>query len=228
MINPLVGYGARGALWYQGESNANGGSANEYEELLGCMIGDWRKRWGSDLSFYYVQLANYRQPTTKPGVESDWVVVQDEMRRALKSIPNSGMAIINDIGAANDIHPKNKQDVGARLARWALTKDYGKTGHSISGPLFNSASTNGNKMTISFDHAKGLKSRDDQPLKRFEIAGEDGTWHWGQAQLKEGKVIVWNDKISAPKKVRYAWAENPEGANLVNGEGLPASCFTTE
>lgn len=228
MINPLVGYGARGAIWYQGESNANGGSANAYEELLGCMIGDWRKRWGSDLSFYFVQLANYRQPTTKPGVESDWVIVQDEMRRALKSIPNSGMAIINDIGAANDIHPKNKQDVGTRLARWALAKDYGKTGHSISGPLFASATKDGNIMTISFDHAKGLKSRDGKALKRFEIAGEDGTWHWGQAQLKEGKVIVWNDKIKTPKKVRYAWAENPEGANLVNGEGLPASCFTTE
>ena len=192
------------------------------------MIGDWRKRWGSQLSFYFVQLANYREPTTTPGVESDWVIVQDEMRRALKSIPNSGMAIINDIGDAKDIHPKNKQDVGARLARWALTHDYGKTGHLISGPLFASSSIEGNKMVISFEHGKGLKSRDGGPLKRFEIAGEDGTWHWGQAQLKDGKVIVWNDKIAAPKKVRYAWANNPEGANLVNEDGLPASCFTTE
>ncbi|MGJ8696710.1 MAG: sialate O-acetylesterase [Verrucomicrobiaceae bacterium] len=228
MIAPIVGYGARGALWYQGESNANHGSANEYEELLGCMIKDWRTRWGTDLSFYFVQLANYRQPTTKPGVESDWVIVQDEMRRALKSIPNSGMAIINDIGAANDIHPRNKKDVGERLARWALAHDYGKTGHLISGPLFAGAEKDGNKMIISFDHADGLKSRDGKPLKRFEIAGEDGTWHWGQAKLQDGKVIVWNDQIASPKKVRYAWAENPEGANLVNKDGLPASCFTTE
>ncbi|MGC6426505.1 MAG: sialate O-acetylesterase [Akkermansiaceae bacterium] len=228
MIAPIAGYGARGAIWYQGESNANAGSARAYEELLGAMVADWRKRWGTKLSFYYVQLANFREPTTKPGVESDWVVVQDEMRRALKTIPNSGMAIINDIGAARDIHPKNKQDVGGRLARWALAKDYGKTGHSISGPLFASATTEGNKMIISFDHGKGLKSRDGGPLKRFEIAGDDGSWHWGQAQLKDGKVVVWNDKILAPKKVRYAWAENPEGANLVNAAGLPASCFTTE
>lgn len=228
MIAPLAGYGARGAIWYQGESNSKGDSSHQYEELLGAMVADWRKRWDSNLSFYYVQLANYRQPTTKPGVESDWVIVQDEMRRALKSIPNSGMAIINDIGAANDIHPKNKQDVGGRLARWALAKDYGKTGHLISGPLFSTATAEGSKMVISFEHAKGLKSRDGEPLKRFEIAGEDGIWHWGQAQLKNEKVIVWNDKISTPKKVRYAWAENPEGANLVNAAGLPASCFTTE
>lgn len=228
MIAPIAGYGAKGALWYQGESNANHGSANEYEELLGAMIGDWRQRWESNLSFYFVQLANYREPSTKPGVESDWVIVQDEMRRALKSIPNSGMAIINDIGDARDIHPKNKQDVGARLARWALNKDYGKTGHLICGPLFASAEVDGDKIVITFEHAKGLKSRDGGPLKRFEIAGADGTWHWGEAQLKEGKVIVWNDKISVPKKVRYAWAENPEGANLVNEAGLPASCFTTE
>jgi len=228
MIAPIVGYGARGALWYQGESNANKGSATAYEELLGCMIKDWRTRWGSDLAFYYVQLANYRQPSTQPGIESDWVIVQDEMRRALKSIPHSGMAIINDIGAANDIHPRNKKDVGDRLARWSLAQEYGKTGHVISGPLYAGAEKNGEKMVISFEHADGLKSRDGGPLKRFEIAGEDGVWHWAQAKLEEGKVIVWNDKIQKPSKVRYAWAENPEGANLVNKAGLPASCFTTE
>ncbi len=228
MIAPIVGYGARGALWYQGESNANGGSARHYEELLGCMVQDWRTRWGSDLAFYYVQLANYRQPTTKPGIEDDWVVVQDEMRRALKSIPHSGMAIINDIGAANDIHPRNKKDVGGRLARWALAKDYGKMVLNISGPLYRGAEAKGNKMILSFDHDKGLQARNGGPLKRFEIAGEDGSWQWAQAKLQDGRVIVWHDQIEAPAKVRYAWASNPEGANLVNGEGLPASCFTTE
>jgi sialate O-acetylesterase len=138
------------------------------------------------------------------------------------------MAIINDIGAANDIHPRNKKDVGDRLARWSLAQDYGKTGHVISGPLYAGAEKNGAKMVISFEHADGLKSRDGGPLKRFEMAGEDGVWHWAQAKLEEDKVIVWNDKIQKPSKVRYAWAENPEGANLVNNAGLPASCFTTE
>ncbi|MDA8968691.1 hypothetical protein N9F48_01360 [Akkermansiaceae bacterium] len=228
MIAPIAGYGARGAIWYQGESNANHGSANEYEELLGCMIKDWRTRWGSDLGFYFVQLANFRQPTTKPGIEDDWVVVQDEMRLALKSIPHSGMAIINDIGAANDIHPRNKKDVGGRLARWALAKNYGKTGHVISGPLYSGAEKKDSTMVISFEHGQGLKARNGGPLKRFEIAGEDGSWQWAQAKLQDGKVIVWHDQIKTPTKVRYAWASNPEGANLVNKAGLPASCFTTE
>jgi sialate O-acetylesterase len=228
MIAPIVGYGVRGAIWYQGESNANGGTAEHYEELLGCMVSDWRARWGSEMSFYWVQLANFRKPTDKPGVESDWITVQDEMRRALKSIPSSGMAVINEIGAANDIHPKNKLDVGNRLARWALAKDYGKEGIVISGPLYTGVEKKGDKLVISFDHAKGLKSRDGKDLQRFEIAAEDGSWEWAKAQIEGDKVILTSDKIKAPAKARYAWAENPEGANLVNGEGLPASCFTTK
>lgn len=228
MIAPLAGYGVRGGLWYQGESNANSGSAHNYEELLGCMVADWRKRWGNDFSFYWVQLANFRKPTDKPGVESHWVTVQDEMRRALKSIPKSGMAVINEIGAANDIHPQNKLDVGERLARWALVQDYGKKDVVISGPLYSGAEKKDGKIVISFDHAKGLKSRDGGPLKRFEIAGADGTWEWAEAKIDGDKVVLSSAKIKAPTKARYAWAENPEGSNLVNGEGLPASCFTTE
>lgn len=227
MIAPLVGYGVRGAIWYQGESNANGGTARHYEELLGCMVSDWRNRWGSEMSFYWVQLANFRKPTDKPGVESDWVTVQDEMRLALESIPSSGMAVINDIGTANNIHPPNKLDVGNRLARWALAKDYGKEGIVISGPLYTGVEKKGNKLVISFDHAKGLKSRDGKDLQRFEIAAKDGSWEWAQARIEGNKVILTSDKIKKPAKARYAWAENPEGANLVNAEGLPASCFTT-
>ena len=228
MIAPLAGYGVRGAIWYQGESNANGGTARNYEELLGCMVSDWRARWGSEFSFYWVQLANFRQPTDKPGVESDWVVVQDEMRRALKSIPSSGMAVINEIGTANDIHPPNKLDVGNRLARWALAKDYGKEGIVISGPLYTGVEKKGDKLVISFDYAKGLKSRDGKDLQRFEIAAEDGSWEWAKAQIEGDTVVLSSDKVENPAKARYAWAENPEGANLVNAEGLPASCFTTE
>ena len=228
MISPLAGYGARGAIWYQGESNANGGTASVYEELLGCMVADWRKRWGNEMSFYWVQLANFRAPTTTPGVESDWVVVQDEMRRALKSIPKGGMAVINEIGAANDIHPRNKLDVGKRLARWALNQDYGKKDIVVSGPLYSGSEIKDGKIIVSFDHAVGLKSRDGKPLQRFEIAGADGKWDWAQATIENGKVILSSNTVNDPKKARYAWATNPTGANLVNAEGLPASCFTTE
>jgi sialate O-acetylesterase len=228
MIAPLVGYGNRGAIWYQGESNARPPTATHYEELLGCMVADWRQRWGYDLSFYWVQLANFREATKEPGVESDWVVVQDEMRKALKSIPKGGMAVINDIGDARDIHPRNKKDVGERLARWALHQDYGKKDVIVSGPLYSGVKKMNGKLAITFDHAKGLKSRDGHPLKRFEIAGADGKWHWAEAKIEGETVVLSHAGLKDPVKARYAWASNPEGANLVNGEGLPASCFTTE
>jgi len=229
MIAPLVGYGARGVIWYQGESNAQNETAHAYEELLGCLAADWRERWGREMSFYYVQLANYREATTEPGVEDGWVTVQDEMRRALTSIPRSGMAVINDIGEADDIHPKNKHDVGERLARWALAKDYGNEEIVVSGPLFKKAKRKGKKMVVSFDYNGGLQSRDGEALQRFEIKAEGGNWVWAQAKInKEGQVIVWSDEVEQPAEVRYAWASNPEGANLVNGAGLPASCFTSE
>lgn len=228
MIAPIAGYGAKGAIWYQGESNANGGTASLYEELLGCLVDDWRQRWETELAFYYVQLANFRAVTNEPGAESDWVVVQDEMRRALDSIKHSGMAVANDIGAANDIHPRNKKDVGNRLARWALGQDYGREDVVMSGPLFKGADEKEGRMILSFEHNAGLKSRDGGPLKRFEIKAEDGAWIWAEAQIEDGKVIVWSDKVADPAAVRYAWAENPEGANLVNSDDLPASCFTTE
>ena len=161
-------------------------------------------------------------------MESDWVVVQDEMRRALKSIPHGGMAVINDIGDSRDIHPKNKQDVGARLARWALKQDYRKADLIVSGPLYSGMEKKDGTLVLSFDHAEGLKSRDGQKLKRFEIAGADGKWHWAQALIDGETVVLSHDGLKDPVKARYAWASNPEGANLVNGEGLPASCFTTE
>ncbi len=150
------------------------------------------------------------------------------MRRALESIPRSGMAVANDIGAANDIHPKNKKEVGLRLSRWALAKDYGKDDEVLCGPLFESVEEKEGRLIATFQYAAGLKSRDGGPLKRFEIKAENGTWVWAEDQVKDGKVIVWAEDIESPKALRYAWAENPEGANLVNGEGLPASCFTTE
>jgi sialate O-acetylesterase len=138
------------------------------------------------------------------------------------------MAIINDIGTPNNIHPPNKVDVGERLARWALAKDYGKSDVVISGPIYKGSKVDGGKMRIEFDHAKGLKSRDGGPLKRFEIAGADQKWVWADAVVNGDVVVVSSNEVPKPVAVRYAWASNPEGANLVNGEGLPASLFRTD
>ncbi|MGB1128486.1 MAG: sialate O-acetylesterase [Haloferula sp.] len=225
MIHPWVGYAMKGAIWYQGESNAS--RAKQYETIFPQLILDWRRLWKQELPFYFVQLANFRQPTTEPGVPNDWAELQNAQRLTL-SLPKTGMAIINDIGMANDIHPGNKLDVGERLARWALAKDYGKTDVVISGPIYKGSKVDGDKIRIEFDHAKGLKSRDGGPLKRFEIAGEDQKWFWADASIDGEAVVVSSKEVQKPAAVRYAWASNPEGANLVNGEGLPASLFRTD
>ena len=228
MIAPIAGYGAQGVIWYQGESNAKAGEESSiYGEMLECMITDWRTRWGTPLSFHYVQLANFERSNDPPS-ESGWVMVQDEMRRALSEIEKSGMAVANDIGAAKNIHPTNKQEVGARLARWALGKDYGFEDVVVSGPLYQGAKEKDGRMVLTFDYSEGMKSRDGGPLKRFEIKAKEGVWVEALAEVKEDQIIVWSEQVEAPEAVRYAWAENPKGANLVNGEDLPASCFTTE
>ena len=228
MIHPFVGYTMRGAIWYQGEGNAKVGAV-PYDETLPLMIRDWRKRWGDEFSFYFVQLANYRAVSTEPGTPDPWPLLQDRMRRILETTPKTGMAVINDVGEANDIHPKDKQSPGERLARWALAKDYGRD-LVYSSPLFASSTVDGESIRIRFDHAgEGLKSRDGGPLKRFEIAGADRVWHWAEAKV-DGKsdVLVSSPQVVKPVAVRYAWASNPEGANLVNSEGLPASVFRTD
>ena len=225
MIHPWVGYAMTGAIWYQGESNAS--RAKEYETIFPQLILDWRRLWKKELPFYFVQLANFRAPTTEPGVPNNWAELQNAQLLTL-SLPKTGMAIINDIGMANDIHPTNKLDVGERLARWALARDYGKTDIVISGPIYKGSKVDGDKVRIEFNHAAGLKSRDGAPLKRFEIAGEDQKWVWADAKIDGEAVIVSSKDVPKPVAVRYAWASNPEGANLVNGEGLPASLFRTD
>jgi sialate O-acetylesterase len=225
MIHPWVGYAMTGAIWYQGESNA--GRAKQYETIFPQLILDWRRLWKKELPFYFVQLANFKKPSTAPGVPDDWAELQNAQRLTL-SLPKTGMAIINDIGMADNIHPTNKLDVGERLARWALAKDYGKTGFLISGPIYKGSKIEGGKVRIEFDHATGLKSRDGGPLKRFEIAGEDRKWVWADAVIDGGSVVVSSPEVPKPVAVRYAWASNPEGANLVNAEGLPASVFRTD
>lgn len=228
MIHPFVGYTLRGAIWYQGEGNAKPGAV-PYDQTLPLMINDWRKRWGDEFSFYYVQLANYRAPSTAPGTPDAWALVQDRMRRVLDTTPKTGMAIINDVGEAGDIHPKNKKDPGERLARWALAKDYGKE-LIHSGPLLKTSTAQDGAIRVTFDHAgAGLQSRDGGPLKRFEIAAADNIWKWANAKIDgRDSVVVSLDGLNKPVAVRYAWAANPEGANLVNSEGLPASVFRTD
>lgn len=228
MIAPIVGYSARGAIWYQGESNARGGGSTAYGELLECLIQDWRKRWGSDLSFYYVQLANFEKWSDKQG----WVNVQDEMRRLLddsnSTTGNIGMAVINDIGHPTNIHPGNKKDVGQRLARWALNQDYGMKDVIVSGPLYKSYEVRSGVIEVTFDHATGLKSRDGKPLGSFEIAGADDQWEPAEAKIAGNKIVLSSKQVSAPTQARYAWKSNPTEANLVNGEALPTSCFITK
>jgi len=225
MIHPWVGYAMKGAIWYQGESNAS--RAKQYETIFPQLILDWRRLWKKELPFYFVQLANFKKPSSAPGIPDEWAELQNAQRLTL-SLPQTGMAIINDIGMANDIHPTNKLDVGERLARWALAKDYGKTKRIISGPIFKSSKIEGGTVRIEFEHAKGLKSRDGGDLQRFEIAGEDQKWFWADARIDEEAVIVSSKDVPQPVAVRYAWASNPEGANLVNADDLPASLFRTD
>lgn len=228
MIHPFVGFTMRGAIWYQGEANAKPGAV-PYDQTLPLMINDWRKRWNDEFSFYFVQLANFHAPSTETGTPDAWALLQDRMRRVLDTTPKTGMAVINDVGDANDIHPKNKKDPGERLARWALAKDYGRD-LVWSGPLFKSSRPETNGVLVTFDQAgNGLKTRDGGALKRFEIAGADRVWHWADATV-EGRdsVRVSSPKVPQPVAVRYAWAANPEGANLVNSEGLPTSVFRTD
>lgn len=228
MINPFVGYTIRGAIWYQGEGNAKPGAV-PYDQTLPLLINDWRSRWQDDFSFYLVQLANFRDPSTEPGNNDPWPLLQDRMRHILESTPKTGMAIINDIGEAKDIHPKNKHDVGERLALWALAKDYGMD-LVYSGPLYKSCTINDGSALVEFDHVgKGLKTRDDSKLQRFEIAGKDKVWRWADAEIVDKNTVrVSSSDVKSPVAVRFAWASNPEGANLVNSEGLPTSVFRTD
>jgi sialate O-acetylesterase len=176
-----------------------------------------------------VQLANFHEPSTEPGTPDAWALTQDRMRRVLGTTPKTGMAIINDVGDAKDIHPRNKKDPGERLARWALVKDYGKE-MVYSGPLFKTSVEENGTLRVTFDQSgSGLRSRDGSALKRFEIAGADKVWKWADARIDgTDSVIVSNADVKAPVAVRYAWAANPEGANLINSEGLPASVFRTD
>ena len=226
MIAPHIPYSIRGAIWYQGESNA--GRPDQYRVLFPTMIKDWRARFDQgDFPFYFVQLANYMGVSNQP-VEEGWAGLRDAQLATLK-LPNTGMACIIDIGEGPDIHPKNKQDVGLRLALWALADTYGKKAVVKSGPLYESMKIEGEKIRITFKHTGGgLVAKGDGPLKRFAIAGEDKKWVHADAVIDGNTVVVSNASVTKPVAVRYAWANNPEGCNLYNKEGLPASPFRTD
>lgn len=225
MIHPLVPYAIRGAIWYQGESNT--GETLAYQTLLPLMIQGWRDMWNKpDMPFGIVQLANFTKPTDEP-VESRWAELRDAQLHTFKHDERVGLAVTIDIGEAYDIHPKNKQEVGRRLALWALSQVYGKD-LVWSGPIYEAMRIEGDKIYISFDHiGGGLKTSDGGALRGFTIADETGKFFKAGAEIVGDEVMVWNDTVPTPTAVRYGWADNPEGVNLVNEEGLPASPFTT-
>ena len=223
MIHPLVPYSIRGAIWYQGENNAS--RAYQYRELFPLVIENWRKDWGQDFPFYFVQLANFMQVSPNP-VDSDWAELREAQARTL-SVANTGMAVIIDKGDANDIHPKDKQAVGHRLALVARANTYGEQ-IPYSGPVYRSYQVDGDKIILSFDHTDGgLKSSDGKALQGFAIAGRDHKFHWAKAEIQGDKIVVSSPEVPYPVAVRYAWANNPV-CNLYNGAGLPASPFRTD
>ena len=223
MIAPLTNYAIKGAIWYQGESNV--GRAKEYETLFPDVITDWRDKWQQgDFPFLFVQLASYLPAQKDPG-QSGWAEIRQAQLKTL-SLPNTAMAVATDIGEWNDIHPLDKLDVGRRLALGAIKVAYGED-IVYSGPIFKSLVQDGNKLILSFDNIGGglIAKGSDNELKHYAIAGHDGIFLWAKAEIVADKVVVSNDSIPAPKYVRYAWADNPEGANLFNLEDLPASPF---
>jgi sialate O-acetylesterase len=225
MIAPMLNYSIKGVIWYQGESNA--GRPKEYSTLFPTVITTWRQQWKQgDFPFLFVQLANYMQTKDEPG-ESNWALTREAQYRGLLQ-PRTGMAVTIDLGEWNDIHPLNKEDVGKRLALWAQYHD-GNYNVVYSGPLLAGRKIMDDKIILTFSSiGSGLIAKGGGELKYFAIAGADKKFVWAKAAIKGRNVIVWSDQVPKPEAVRYAWADNPEGANLYNKEGLPASPFRTD
>ncbi len=223
MIAPLKNYPIKGVLWYQGESNTK--KPSEYSALMKTLITNWREQWRQEkLPFLVVQLPNYMEKKTEPA-ESNWAVLRQQQLNTLK-IPNTGMAVTIDLGEWNDIHPLNKYDVGKRLSLQARKLVYNEKNLIASGPIFKSLEQKENKLILSFsDVGTGLITKKGNTLKGFAIAGSDGKFVWAKAVIQGDKIIVSSDTVANPVKVRYAWADNPEEANLYNKENLPASPF---
>lgn len=225
MIAPLEPMAMRGVLWYQGETNA--GRAYQYRQSFPLLITDWRQKFGQNMSFYFVQLANYgSNQSSNQG--SGWAELREAQTMTL-SLPKTGMAVITDIGNPKDIHPTNKQDVGHRLALNALKLDYGQT-VNYSSPTCEGMKIEGDKAVVMFKHvADGLVVKDKYGyLKGFEMAGDDKVFYYAQAEIKGNTVVVSHPKVPKPVAVRYAWADSPDEANLFSSDGLPANSFRTD
>jgi sialate O-acetylesterase len=226
VLLPTIGYGIKGAIWYQGESNAS--RAYEYASLFPLMITHWRSEWQQgDFPFYWVQLADFMAESAQPG-DSNWAELRESQTKTLSAIKNGGQAVIIDIGEANDIHPKNKRDVAERLARWALAKDYGVK-LPYRSPEFKGIEITGNKAVVTLDTFGGsLRTVDVNDVKGVAICGEDKKWVWATAK------IIGNDKlevsaagVAKPVAVRYAWSDNPV-CNLFSKDGLPVTPFRSD
>ena len=230
VLSSHIGYGIRGAIWYQGESNA--GRAYQYRDLFPLMIQNWRDEWGQgDFPFYWVQLADFLGEKPEPG-DSSWAELREAQTLTMKRLKNTGEAVIIDIGEGKDIHPKNKVDVGRRLARWALAETYKVAGIPCRSPLYKSMEKSDNRIVLTFDNvapaANGWRPFDVNEPRGFAIADTDKKFVWASAKiLPDGRIEVWSDKVKEPVAVRYAWADNPV-VNMYSSAGLPLTPFRTD
>lgn len=227
MVHPLKGYGIRGVIWYQGESNR--ARAEQYRTLFPFLVEQWRKEWNQgDFPFYWVQLADFGNETDEP-VDDDWAELREAQTMALDRLPNAGQAVIIDLGEGRDIHPRDKRTVANRLARWPLANEYGFD-MACQSPRYKEMEVVGHKVRIMLDHvsAEGLWSFDTKEVIGFSIAGEDRKFVWAKAKIIDRNTVeVWSDEVKTPVAVRYGWAQNPK-VNLYDRNGLPVTPFRTD
>jgi sialate O-acetylesterase len=225
MVAPLLPYAVKGVIWYQGESNVS--RADQYRTLFPALIRDWRSKWGAELPFLFVQLANWTKPLPEPA-ESDWAELREAQAQTL-ALPRTGMAVAVDLGEADNIHPANKQEVGHRLALAARQIAYGDKQVVAAGPTYQRMAVQDNKVQLTFTNlGAGLQAKGSNgSLKGFAVAGADKQFHWAKAQVQGKTVVLTCDAVPTPVAVRYDWANNPDG-NLYNKDGLPAVPFRTD